>query len=117
MLMEALDDASADASGLDQLLNASVANADQGELGSGEKRIRCHQEKDQKHAEQHKGDHFGVILMGNSNIAKGLATGLQWRLKFFTTLRLRSGQAPSASLRAGSFDFAQDRLRIQGNTE
>jgi hypothetical protein len=62
MLMKALDHAGADASGLDQLLNASIANADQGELGSREKRIRRHQEKDQKHPEQHKGDHGWVIL-------------------------------------------------------
>jgi len=39
MLMEALDDAGSDTSGLDELLNSGVANADQGELRSGEKRI------------------------------------------------------------------------------
>ena len=55
--MQALDDAGADAAGLDELLNSGVANADQGEFRSGEKRIRRHQEKDQKHAEQHEGDH------------------------------------------------------------
>ena len=55
--MEALHDAGADASGFDELLDAGVAHADQGELRGGEKRIRCHQEKDQEHAEQHKGDH------------------------------------------------------------
>ena len=57
VLMEALDDAGADAAGCDELLNSGVADADQGELRSGEKRICRHQEKDQKHAEQHKGDH------------------------------------------------------------
>ncbi len=55
--MQALDNAGADAAGLDELLNSGIANADQGELRSGEERIRCHQEKDQKHAKQHKGDH------------------------------------------------------------
>ena len=71
-LMQALDDAGAGAAGFDELLNARVADADQGEFRSREKRIGCHQEKDQKHAEQHKGDHVWVILMGNSSIPKGL---------------------------------------------
>jgi len=44
-------------------LNASVADADQGEFGSGEKRICRYQEKYQKHPEQHKGDHGWVILL------------------------------------------------------
>ena len=68
--MQALDDAGADASGFDELLDSSVANADQGELGGREKRVGCHQEKDQKHAEQHKGDHLEVIQMGHSSIAE-----------------------------------------------
>ncbi len=57
MLMEALDDAGADAAGVDELLDAGVADADQGELRSREERIGRHQEKDQEHAEQHEGDH------------------------------------------------------------
>jgi hypothetical protein len=57
MLVEPLDDAGAGAAGFDELLNAGIANADQGELCGGEERIRCHQEKDQEHAEQHEGDH------------------------------------------------------------
>ena len=57
VLMEALDDAGAGAAGLDELLDAGVADADQGELRSREKRVRRHQEKDQEHAEQHEGDH------------------------------------------------------------
>ena len=68
MLMQALHDAGADASGLDELLDAGIAHADQGEFRGREKRVRCHQEKDQEHAEQHEGDHLGVILMGNSSI-------------------------------------------------
>ena len=61
-LVQALDDARADTSGFDELLDASVANAHQRELGGCEKRIGCHQEQDQKNPEQHKGDHGRVIL-------------------------------------------------------
>jgi hypothetical protein len=60
--MEALNGAGADASGLDELLDSRVANADQGEFSRREKRIRRHQEKDEKHPEQHKGDHGSAIL-------------------------------------------------------
>ncbi len=66
--MQALDDAGADAAGGDELLDAGVADADQGEFGGGEKRICRHQKKDQEHAEQHEGDHLGAVLMGNSSI-------------------------------------------------
>jgi hypothetical protein len=52
-----LDDAGAGTSGFDELLDAGIADADQGELRSREKRIRRHQEKDQEHAEQHESDH------------------------------------------------------------
>jgi hypothetical protein len=62
MLMQALDDAGAEAAGRDKLLNASLANADQGKLGSSEERVRRYQEKDQQHPEQHKGDHGCAIL-------------------------------------------------------
>ena len=48
MLVQALDDARADAAGFDELLDAGVADADQGEFGCREERIGCHQEKDQK---------------------------------------------------------------------
>ena len=71
--MQALDGAGADAARLDELLNAGIADADQGEFRGREKRIGRHQEKDQEHAEQHKGDHGGAILRGNFSIAKGLA--------------------------------------------
>ncbi len=47
VLMEALNGTGADAPRLDELLNSRVANADQGEFGRREKRIRRHQEKDQ----------------------------------------------------------------------
>ena len=42
-LVEALDNAGADASGFDQLLDARVANADQGKLGRREKCVPCHE--------------------------------------------------------------------------
>jgi hypothetical protein len=74
MLMEALDNAGAGAAGFDELLDSGIADADQGELRGREKRVRRHQEKDQEHAEQHKGYHLvGVVLRGNSNIPKEVA--------------------------------------------
>ncbi len=60
--MQPLHDAGADAARFDQLLDTGIANADQGEFSGREKRIGRHQEKDQKHPEQHKGDHGWVIL-------------------------------------------------------
>ncbi len=57
VLVEALDDAGADASGVDELLDAGIADADEGKFGGGEERIGCYQEKDQKDPEQHIGDH------------------------------------------------------------
>ena len=66
MLVQALDDARADASSLNELLDAGIAHADQGEFGCREEGIGRHQEKDQKDPEQHKGDHGRVILtVGN----------------------------------------------------
>jgi hypothetical protein len=47
MLVKALHDASAGAAGGNELLNASIANADQGKFSRRKKRIRCHQKKDQ----------------------------------------------------------------------
>ncbi len=88
MLMQALHGARADAAGLDELLDSGIAHADQGELRGCEKRVRCHQEEDQEHAEQHEGDHLGVILMGHSSIgrrSKRLTTSWRLRLKFFNT--------------------------------
>ena len=67
MLVEALDDARADASGLDELLDAGIAHAHQGEFGGREEGIGCHQEQDQKDPEQHKGDHGRVILTFESS--------------------------------------------------
>ena len=66
MLVQALDDAGADASGFDELLDAGIAHADQGEFGGREEGVGCHQEQDQKDPEQHKGDHG----WGNSNIRR-----------------------------------------------
>src|SRR5208283_328885 len=62
MLVEALHDPGADAPGINELLDAGIADANQGELGGCEECIGCHQEKDQKDPEQHKGDHGWVIL-------------------------------------------------------
>jgi hypothetical protein len=57
VLVETLDDAGAGAAGVDELLDAGIADADQGELRSREKRVRRYQEKDQQYAEQHESDH------------------------------------------------------------
>ena len=62
MLVKALHDARADASRRDELLDAGIAHAHQGEFRCCEEGIGCHQEKDQKDPEQHKGDHGWVIL-------------------------------------------------------
>ncbi len=62
VLVQALHDARANPSGFNELLDASVANAHERELGGCKKRVGCHQEQDQKHPEQHKGDHGTVIL-------------------------------------------------------
>ncbi len=72
-LMKALNDARAAASSLDELLNTGIANAHQGEFGGCEEGVGCHQEKDQKDPEQHKGDHGKVILTkaGIRSLSKG----------------------------------------------
>ena len=56
-LVQALDDAGADTYGFDQLLDAGVARAYQREFSCREEAVGCHQEQDQKHPEQHKGNH------------------------------------------------------------
>src|SRR5690242_11495216 len=61
-LMQTLDDAGPDASSLNELQNAGIAHADQGELGGCEEGVGCHQEKDQKDPEQHESDHGRLIL-------------------------------------------------------
>ena len=60
--VEFLDGAGADAMGLNELLNASVADAHQGELRRREERVGCHQQQNQEHPKQHVGDHGWVIL-------------------------------------------------------
>src|ERR1700690_4201302 len=60
--MQLLDNAGTDTVGFDELLNAGFANAHQGELGRGKERVGCDQEQDQKHPDQHEGDHGWVIL-------------------------------------------------------
>ena len=67
--MQALDDAGAEASGFNELLNARVAHAHQGKLRSSEKRVGCHQEQDQQDPEQHKSDHGCVILTFQRGLA------------------------------------------------
>ena len=62
MLVKTLDDARANPARSDELLDASIAHAHQGEFGGGEERIGRHQKQDQKDPEQHKGDHGRVIL-------------------------------------------------------
>ena len=49
-------------SGLDELLDTGVPHAHERKLGRGKKGIGCHQEQDEKHPEQHEGDHRRVIL-------------------------------------------------------
>jgi hypothetical protein len=62
VLVKTLNDASANATGLDELLNARVADADQGKFSSGKEGIDCNQEKDQKDPEQYVRHHGCVIL-------------------------------------------------------
>ena len=57
-----LDDSGADATRLNELLDASVADAHQGELRCRKKRIGCDQEQNQENPEQHKSDHGCLIL-------------------------------------------------------
>ena len=57
-----LDNAGADAAGFDELLDAGLAHADQGEFGRGKERVGCDQEQDEEHPQQHKGKHGWVIL-------------------------------------------------------
>ena len=73
MLVQALDDARADASRRDELLDAGIAHAHQGEFGCREEGIGRHQEQDQKDPEQHKGDHGTVILTFGSSWARRIA--------------------------------------------
>ena len=58
----------------DELLDAGIADADQGEFGGREERVGCHQEKDQKApgAAQRRSLRIGSVA--NSSIPKGLAS-------------------------------------------
>src|SRR5580698_2505922 len=79
--VQLLDNAGTDAAGFDELLDAGLANADQGEFGGGEERIGCDQQQDKKHLQQHVGKH----RLGNSNIPKevmhfyGKRLAVEWR--------------------------------------
>src|SRR5581483_19489 len=62
VLVQALDGARADAAGVNELLDASVAHADQRELGRHKECVGCDEEDDGKYPQQHGGDHGKVIL-------------------------------------------------------
>ena len=62
MAVQALHDARTNASRCDELLDARISHAHQGEFSCREEGVGCHQEKDQKYPEQHKSNHGTVIL-------------------------------------------------------
>jgi len=55
--MQPLNGTSADATRLNELLNARIAHAYQGKFRGCKEGVGRHQEQDQKHPEQHKSDH------------------------------------------------------------
>src|SRR5581483_12514104 len=61
MLLQALDGTGAGASGVDQLLNACVTNADDRKLGRHKKRIQGHQQHDNQNAKEHQGRHWWLV--------------------------------------------------------
>ncbi len=81
--MQFLDSAGADAVGFDELLNARITHAHQGELRRREERVGCNQQQDQEHPEEHKGDHGWLILT--------FQRGTRWRLKSKTRLPQNRG--------------------------
>ena len=52
-----LDDAGADAAGVDELLDPGLADADQRKLRGRKESVGRHQQQDQKYPQQHKSDH------------------------------------------------------------
>ena len=60
--VQLLDNAGTNTAGFDQLLNAGLANADQGKLGRSKERVGCDQKQNQEHPDQHEGDHGWLIL-------------------------------------------------------
>ena len=107
VLVEALHDARADASRCNELLDAGIAHAHQGEFGCREEGIGRHQEKDQKDPEQHKGDHGRVIL----TFAKLQRDGSQ-----YVAQAKRSemwGQPPSAVLGPKARGFSVVLVRVK----
>jgi hypothetical protein len=48
--------------GVNELLDASVAHAHQGKLGSGKEGVRCHEQEDEKNPQQHESNHGSLIL-------------------------------------------------------
>ena len=97
VLVKALHDARADASRGNELLDAGIAHAHQGEFRCCEEGIGRHQEQDQKDPEQHKGDHGWVILTFQTVLDCG------WRVLHVGTeaLGCPSGRRPDGVLRTG----------------
>src|SRR5690348_4721021 len=62
ILVKSQNDAGADTSGFNELLDARVAHADEREFRGCEERVGCHEEEDQKDPEQHESEHGWVIL-------------------------------------------------------
>ena len=60
--VQLLHDAGANAPARDQLLDAGIAHADQGELRGSKECVGRHQEQDEKHPQQHVGNHGTLIL-------------------------------------------------------
>jgi hypothetical protein len=52
-----LQDAGANAPRLNQLLDSSLADGDQGEFGGGKKRVSCYQSQNKQGSEQNKSYH------------------------------------------------------------
>ena len=95
-----MNGAGADAAGFDELLDTGLADADQGKFGGGKESVGCDQEQDQKHPQQHKGDHG----MANSNIPKELQgrseglRGVEYAMDLHLKIRVASEIGPSASV-------------------
>jgi hypothetical protein len=62
VLMQPLHSAGADPVGLNQLLDASIAHADQRKLRCSEESVGRHQQQDQQHPQQDKSNHGTLIL-------------------------------------------------------
>src|SRR5438046_2881978 len=70
--MQHLDSARPDASCGDELLDASIANANESKFGSGEKGIGRDQQQDHKSQPQYEDDHGRLILTSQMNRFRSL---------------------------------------------